>query len=107
MTYACDRCGFFEIRELEVGVEGPQHWRDDVTFIACAFTAGRCPECNNSMTHINFKGDVEYDSPREPTAKYVFRVPKEYSSYPTLGMHDDGTIIKTFADSAFLQWRAT
>lgn len=102
MTYACESCGRAEVREMEVGVEGPPHWRDDLVYIASAFTTGRCDDCGGRMTHTNWKGDVEYDTPREPTALAVFRVPRVWPHYPTRGIRDDGTVIIAKADSAFL-----
>lgn len=102
MTYACESCGHRELRELEVGVEGPPHWRDDVVYIACAFSAGQCV-CGGLMTHVNFSVDVEYETPQAPSASAVFRVPREWPRYPTRGMHEDGTVILATADSAFLE----
>lgn len=105
MTYRCDNCHSEEIYELEVGVEGPQEWRTERTYIACAFGAGRCDRCNGSMTHVRFSDDVTYDKLRAPAARYVFRVPKEWPTYPLQGMYDDGTVITSRGDSAFLQTR--
>jgi hypothetical protein len=101
MHYVCVRCGSTEYRELEVGVEGPDHWRVDITYIACAFSAGRC-HCGGLMTHARFSDDVDYEEPRDPVAKAVFRVPRQWPSYPTRGIRDDGTVIVGLADSAFL-----
>lgn len=102
MHYVCERCGYIEYRELEVGVEGPPHWKDDLIFIACAFSAGRHDDCGGLMTYKHFASDVEYDEPREATARAVFRVPREWPSYPTQGIYDDGTVIVGVSDSAFL-----
>ena len=102
MHYVCERCGYTEYREMEVGVEGPPHWREDLIYIASAFSAGRHDDCGGLMTHKHFASDVEYDAPREPTARAVFRVPREWPTYPSRGMREDGTVIVNVGDSAFL-----
>ena len=102
MHYVCERCCYVEYREMEVGVEGPPHWKDDLTYIASAFSAGRHDDCGGVMSHKHFGSDVEYDEPREATARAVFRVPREWPTYPTRGIYEDGTVIVGVADSAFL-----
>ncbi len=106
MLYRCDDCHHFETYELEVGVEGPPAWRQDGTYIACAFTAGRCDHCVGAMTHWSFRDDVTYDEPREPSVLNVWRVPREWPVYATRGMYDDGTVITSRGDSAFLSMNA-
>lgn len=108
MIYRCERdgCHHIELYELEVGVEGPPAWRQDLTYIACAFTAGRCEHCGGPMSHWSFKDDDTYDQPRDPSALNVWRVPREWPVYPTKGMYDDGTVITSRGDSAFLSMNA-
>ena len=104
MLYRCDNdvCQHIETYELEFGVEGPPAWRQDMTYIACAFTAGHCTDCGGLMTHWSFKDDETYDQPRDPSVVHVFRVPREWPVYLTKGMYSDGTVISSRGDSAFL-----
>lgn len=102
MTYACDRCHAEEPYEMEVGVEGPPDWRADGTYIATAFSAGRCPLCGGTMTHVRFRDDVEYEVERAPVERRVFRVPRTWPSYPTEGIADNGNVVVARSSSAFL-----
>lgn len=79
MTYACaddDGCQTFSHRvELGVGVEGPPEFREDSTYVACAFVAGRCPACGKPLTHVNWKADETYPEPRErQRTAWMFRL---------------------------------
>lgn len=112
--YQCDSCAHEEWYEVEVGVEGPQEWRDDYTFIACAYVAGRCPSCNGTMTHVLHHDVIlaGHGDPGEPFvatgitrmtfASKMFRVPREPVRYATEGCTDDGNVIYSTATHAFL-----
>ena len=102
MNYGCDKCGRRERYEMEVGVEGPPEWRDDLCYLASAFTAGHCEECGGAMTHVDWGSDGTYTEPRDPTALRVWRVPRAWPTHVTRGMYADGTIVTTKACSAFL-----
>lgn len=113
MPYACDSCRAVAWYECEVGVEGPPEWRDDQTFVASPFTAGRCGRCRGSMTHV-MHCDAVFDGPRDPGEPFgatghvevvsdrVFRVPREPVRWPTEGCDEDGNVIYAEAAQAFL-----
>ena len=105
MRYGCDRCGYSEWRELEVGVEGPPSWRKDGTYIACAFGSGKC-ECGGDLTHVTWADDRTYPEPRKPTELRWFRVPSKPVTYVTQGMYDNGDVIYGEGRHAFLALRA-
>lgn len=112
MPYRCGGCGSVRWYECEVGVEGPQAWREDNTYIASPYTAGRCERCGKPMTHV-LHNDHEFE-PREPGEKIdgmsrmkvypdkMFRVPREPVQYTTHGVRDDGSVIYQTSTHAFL-----
>lgn len=106
MHYRCEGCGREELREMEVGVEGPPGWRSDGTYIASPFISGKCDRCRGAMSHYDWNRDIAYPEPLPPSALRWFRVPSQPVQYVTQGMYDNGDVIYATGVHAFLALRA-
>lgn len=102
MIYAC-RGGHEERIELEVGVEGPADWREDGTYLACAFGGPPCDECGKETTHVRWSEDEHFE-PRAAETERVWRVPRERVRYAARSLDRDGRPIYSLGDSAFLSF---
>lgn len=68
-------CGYEEVRELGIGVEGPPDLRVGNKFVPTPFFAGGCPECGGSMRHIDWNRDEAFEPrPRDKTLQ-AFTLP--------------------------------
>lgn len=112
-SYRCNRCKAVAWYDLEVGVEGPDDWRADGTYIACAFGAGKCQSCGGAMTHSSH-ADVTFGSLQPLGTSFLpergvvsmksssaFRVAREIVRVPMF-VAQDGTVGYEQSHQAFL-----
>lgn len=76
MIYACPTCKWEHRVWLCIGVEGPPALRAHEAVIPAPFVAGRCPSCDESLSHAKWSQDETWDELRRvPDGQAHFIVP--------------------------------